>query len=82
MAAYLVEHPPANTAEIAKALGQSPGNIRKHLRTLRENGLVGSSQFGRKVRHRPLPKLLDWMDTVGDRLGVTWEEPERDRPGD
>lgn len=72
VAQYVLDHPAADTAQIAEAVGKAMGTIRAHLKTLRDNGLVARRRFDNQWHQRPLPPLKAWKAMAGDRL-ARWD---------
>lgn len=67
----LLAHRPMRPGELAQELGTTPSSLSKHLRVLRQRGLVGEShaEFDARVRiytlrSAPMAELRAWLDTA------------------
>ncbi|MFH1680810.1 MAG: metalloregulator ArsR/SmtB family transcription factor [Candidatus Eisenbacteria bacterium] len=45
-------------SDLVERLGESQPNVSRHLKTLRESGLVDSIREGKRVRYRVVPETL------------------------
>ena len=70
-AVELLAERPRRAGELAKELGTTPSTVSKHLRVLRERGLVTDTHpdFDARVRiyalrSAPLSDLRSWLDTA------------------
>jgi DNA-binding transcriptional ArsR family regulator len=67
----LLAHRPMRPGELAQELGTSASSLSKHLKVLRQHGLVGESHpdFDARVRiytlrSAPMAELRAWLDTA------------------
>jgi len=81
----LAKHGPASTTALAAPLAISRQAVDKHLRVLRDIGVVSSTRTGRETRHRiergALSSASSWLDAVGReweaQLGLIRDAAER-----
>jgi DNA-binding transcriptional ArsR family regulator len=52
---------PRYVSDLVAELGESQPNVSRHLKALRESGLVGSSREGKWVRYAVVPSALDLL---------------------
>jgi DNA-binding transcriptional ArsR family regulator len=81
----LVRHRELPAGELAEAFAVSRPAVSRHLRVLREAGLVTERRRGRNRLYRadpaPLAELRAWLDAYwGDRLEALRELAEEERP--
>ena len=88
----LLGRAPRRAGELADALAMTPPAMSRHLRVLRESGLVEETALPDDARVRvyqlrpePLGRLRDWLDDVetfwADQLGAFKAHAERTRGG-
>ncbi len=70
-AVELLRRGPRRAGELAEALGATPAGLSRHLRVLRESGLVGeevAEEDGRvrllHLEHAPFEALRSWVEDV------------------
>ncbi|HEX3596854.1 MAG TPA: metalloregulator ArsR/SmtB family transcription factor [Polyangiaceae bacterium] len=89
-AVELLAHQPRRAGELARALRVSPSAMSKHLRTLRDRGLVTESHPAHDTRVRiyslrsaPMVELRAWLDAAArgwtEQLSAFAEHLERKR---
>jgi DNA-binding transcriptional ArsR family regulator len=87
----LLRHEPLRAGELAEALATSPPAMSRHLRVLRECGLVAEERPDEDARARvfrlrpePFDELRGWIDEVGEfwggQLAAFKAYAERTRP--
>jgi DNA-binding transcriptional ArsR family regulator len=73
----LLRSGPLPVAEVGEALGLGQPQTSKHLRALREAGLVVAIPDGQRrlysVRPEPLRELADWLETYRNVLATNYD---------
>lgn len=80
VAAILVDHAPATSNELARALGLTRTGVRHHLRKLTRRDLVAKERDGLQVHYAPSRELEVWVAEHRDTI-QEYPRPDEDRPG-